>query len=122
MTLERVRAGEAAERRAAEFLAEAGYRILARRFRTRMGEVDLVAQDGPTVVFVEVKARSSGAFGGPEAAVDARKQSRIVKAALAFLQSRNFSNAPLRFDVVAVDPAGLRHIPDAFQAPGGYTR
>ncbi|MBI5202615.1 MAG: YraN family protein [Elusimicrobia bacterium] len=107
--------GLAAEGRAAEYLRNRGYRILERRFRTKAGELDLVAEDGEEIVFVEVKARASGDFGGPEGAVTGEKQRRLVRAAEFYLSLRGKEEAPSRFDVVAVTPEGIRHHPDAFR-------
>jgi putative endonuclease len=118
---DRLRFGKAAELAAESFLAGKGYRILARGWRTRMGEVDLIARDGGTVVFVEVKARSSGLFGPAEAAVDRRKQGRIVRASLAYLQRERLDGVPVRFDVVALQGGEIRHVQDAFAAEG-WTR
>ena len=110
-------AGARAERQAEEFLKARGMRILARNFRTRFGEIDLVAQDGETVVFVEVRARSSGAFGAAQETVTLAKRRRIIRTAAAYAQSRRL-DAPLRFDVVALSPQGTLHIPAAFDATG----
>ena len=107
--------GLEAEREAARFLEASGLVILDRRYRTRLGEIDLVARDGAEVVFVEVKARSSDSFGGPEAAVDRAKRKRLARAAQAYLTLRGLGDAPARFDVVAVTPDGIRHLADAFR-------
>ena len=110
-------AGARAERQAEEFLKERGMRILARNFRTRFGEIDLVAQDGDTVVFVEVRSRSSDAFGTAQETVTLAKRRRIIRTAMAYAQSRRL-DAPLRFDVVALSPQGPLHIPAAFDSTG----
>ncbi len=94
------RIGEEAEELAARFLAQHGLAILARNYRTRFGEVDLVAREGATLVFVEVRARSWAAFGGAAASVDRRKQRRVVAAARHFL-ARLRAEPPCRFDVLA---------------------
>lgn len=105
----RVRArlrGEAAEELAARFLAAQGLAILARNYRTRLGEVDIVAREGAVLVFLEVRLRSWAAWGGAAASVDARKQRRIVAAARHYL-SRLRAEPPCRFDVLTLDgPAG----------------
>ncbi|MBI5503783.1 MAG: YraN family protein [Deltaproteobacteria bacterium] len=108
--------GREAEDAAAEFLRRRGYEILGRNVRTARGEIDLVARDGDTWVFVEVKARrSTGAAGGLEA-VDARKQRRLSRLALDFLARGGLGEAPARFDVVAVDGRSLActHVVNAF--------
>lgn len=111
------RRGESAARR---HLEEAGYRILAARFRNRLGEIDLVARDGETIVFVEVKTRRSRSRGRPEEGVTEAKQRRLARVADSFLSSRRLQGRDCRFDVVAVEEAGdgsleIRHIPDAFR-------
>ena len=80
-----------------------GYAILARRYRTRYGEIDIIAQQGQTIVFVEVKARVTDEFGGGAAAVSPWKQQRIVRMALDYLARSRLTNVPCRFDVVTVD-------------------
>ena len=106
--------GDESEEKACRFLKERGYRIVARNWRTRTGEVDIVARVEGILVFVEVKARSSDGFGGPEAAVDRAKQRRIVSAALSFMEVTECV-LPTRFDVVAIRPGSVRLHQDAFQ-------
>lgn len=79
-----------------------GYEILAQNYRAMRGEIDLVAQDGDCIVFVEVKTRRTLKFGLPQAAVTAQKQRQISKVALAYLQTHNLFDAPCRFDVIAI--------------------
>jgi putative endonuclease len=108
--------GGAAEERAARFLAERGLAIVARNYRTRRGEIDLVARDGTTLVFVEVRMRAGASFGGALASIDARKQARIAAAARHFLMRCGSGDVPCRFDVVTLDgdkPAWLRGAFDA---------
>lgn len=95
-------AGETAARRALE---ARGYRILAARFRTRFGEIDLVARAGEVIVFIEVKTRTSRRFGDPATAVTPQKQQRLVAIASDFLVRHRLHRAPARFDVVAVTVA-----------------
>jgi putative endonuclease len=83
-------------------LCRRGYAILARRYRTRYGEIDVVAREGTTVVFVEVKTRYGDAFGGGSAAVTPWKQQRIVRMATDYLARHGLLDAPCRFDVVTV--------------------
>jgi len=94
--------GKEGEDRAAKFLKKQGYRILERNYRTRSGEIDLIALHEGTVVFVEVKTRTNEAFGSPELAVNARKQSRMIKAALGYIRYKKLHQVPCRFDVVAI--------------------
>ena len=77
--------------------------ILARRHRTRYGEIDIIAREGETIVFIEVKARRDVAFGGAGAAVTMWKQRRIVRMASDYLARHGLLEAPCRFDVVAID-------------------
>ena len=114
--------GRRGEEAAAEHLEALGYRIVTRRFRTRAGEIDLVAEEAGTLVFVEVKARGSLACGRPADFVDGRKRGRLLRAAAAFLQRRGGPDRPCRFDVVEIlaPPGGhlrVHLIRDAFQAP-----
>ncbi len=94
--------GNRGEKLAAKYLERAGYRILARQFTCRAGEIDLIALDGGTVVFVEVKSRRSDAAGHPAEAVTEKKQSQMVRAALFYLKRYNLLEQPSRFDVVAI--------------------
>lgn len=106
--------GRAAEENACRFLRSRGYEIVARNWRTVRGEIDVVARDGSTLVFVEVKSRSRSDFGGPEAAVHPAKQRRLIAAARDFL-SRTGCRLPVRFDVVAFLEGEPRLYRDAFQ-------
>ena len=98
--------GKRAERLAAEYLQRLGYRILATNYRSTVGEIDIVAHDKGTIVFVEVKARSSHRFGSPKAAVTPAKQRKVSMAALDYLKRSGNIDARARFDVVAIDTAG----------------
>lgn len=107
MTAPHLRKGQAAEAGAAEVLENAGLTILARNVRFKCGEIDLIARDGTSVVFVEVRARRSAAFGRPEETVDARKQARLIAAAELWLQRHDpAGTAACRFDIIAVEGAG----------------
>jgi putative endonuclease len=110
--------GKAGEDRAAKFLADQGYRILERNYRTPHGEIDLIALHQGTIVFIEVKTRTSDAFGAPELAVTPQKRLRMVKSALGYIKHRKLHQAPCRFDVVAISAAaetGLSLIQNAFE-------
>jgi putative endonuclease len=114
--------GQLGEDLACAELQRRGYAILARRFRTRLGEIDIVADDGGTLVFVEVKTRAGPAFGDGAAAVTAWKQRRVSLVAMEFLaRQRAWNNRPCRFDVVSVDVAagpGRRGSVEVF--PGAF--
>ena len=109
--------GRRAEQAAAEFLEKRGLRVIARNYRCRGGEIDLVCRDGATLVFVEVRLRSDPRFGGAAASVTVAKQGRIALAAQHYLAAYRLHDAPCRFDCVLIDgeapPEWLR---DAFQA------
>ena len=107
-------AGERAEALAAEFLAARGLTILERNFRRRCGELDLIARDGDTLVFVEVRLRTRGDFGGAAASITAKKRARIAAAAGLYL-ARLSRTPPCRFDAVlldAIDPARIEWLKD----------
>jgi len=102
-------AGRAAEDLAARFLDGQGLHVVARNFRTKRGEIDLVARDGATLVFVEVRFRRSESHGGAAESITAAKQARMVAAAQVFLL-RQRGDPPCRFDAIlldALDPARI---------------
>jgi putative endonuclease len=102
--------GQRGEAEAARYLRRLGYKIVARGSRSHLGEIDLVAVDGQTVVFVEVKTRESVASGHPAEAVNAEKQRRLTRLGLSFLKHHGLLEYPARFDVVAITwPADARH-------------
>ena len=94
--------GDRGEAAAARFLKRSGLRIVERGHDSPLGELDIIALDGRTVVFVEVKTRTSSDAGHPTEAIDATKQRRMTPAALAYLKSKRLLNNAARFDVVAV--------------------
>ena len=98
--------GKRSERLAAEFLKRTGYRIIETNYRSKMGEIDIIAKEKGTIVFVEVKARSSSRFGSPKGAVTPAKQRKISMAALDYLKQSGQAGVSARFDVVAIDTAG----------------
>lgn len=115
------RRGEAAAR---AFLERRGVRILVENFACAAGEIDLVGRDGDTLIFVEVKTRTSAAFGPPQLAVHRRKQHQIVRAAEWYLAERRTPEVACRFDVLAVTfpkgdaPPQIEWVRDAFPAGG----
>ncbi|MBQ6442392.1 MAG: YraN family protein [Lachnospiraceae bacterium] len=113
--------GEDKEQLAADYLEAAGYEIIERNFRCRMGEIDLIAKDRDTLVFTEVKYRVNHKAGLPEEAVDCKKQRTIGKVALYYLKTRiRRMDAPCRFDVIAIDGEEIRHHINAFSYEGAY--
>ncbi|MBV7484506.1 YraN family protein [Bordetella sp. BOR01] len=112
-------AGSAHESQALRLLASAGLVPLARNLHCRTGEIDLVMRDGDTLVFVEVRARASGRYGGAAASVGRAKQARLLRSAallLPDLAHRHWSGRipPVRFDVVAFEAGGVHWLPAAF--------
>ena len=102
MSLTGKRTGKRGEELAAAYLAEAGYRIVERNYRCLFGEIDIVAWEGETLVFAEVKSRRSEAYGTPQLAVGHEKQKKISRIALHYLSEKRLCRSPARFDVVAV--------------------
>jgi putative endonuclease len=119
VTRDRQRCGREGEERAAAFLAVCGFTIVARNVRAAAGEIDLVALDGDTLVFCEIRTRRSGAQGGALESVTPAKQRQVVRVAQHFLarHPRLYAHA-IRFDVVAIDmrddTAAITHVRDAF--------
>lgn len=117
--------GDRAEKAAARFLRRNGLRILSRNVKLPAGELDIVALDGRTLVFVEVRSTEGPDCTRPTESVDAEKQRKLTNLATAFLRRHDLLGNPARFDVVAVSwPANRRepsivHFPDAF-APTGH--
>jgi putative endonuclease len=117
--------GAEGEHAAKAYLRAQGFRILHENYSTPLGEIDLIAREGDVITFVEVKTRTSGEFGPPQASVTRQKQRQIVKVAELFLQRHRLSGAACRFDVVAVTFAGSQAgqpeillIRDAFSSEG----
>lgn len=110
--------GQQSESLAARLLKQRGYTILETNYRTPLGEIDIIARDRDTIVFVEVKARRSLGFGGPKWAVTLKKQRKISMVALYYLKTTRQSQAKARFDVVAIrslaEPPQVEIIRNAF--------
>jgi putative endonuclease len=119
MTYQKQKIGEAGEAIAARHLKKNGYRIIEKNYRTQLGEIDLIAKEKDTIVFVEVKSRRSRHFGNPKAAVTLQKQRKISMVALQYLKATRRSNASARFDVAAVtitrDKPRVEIIKNAFE-------
>ena len=115
--------GQEGEAAAEQYLRRKGYRIVARNLRSQLGELDLVAEDGRVLVFVEVKARRTGAFGGAIYAVHQRKQEKLIQLAALYLARHHIKDRLCRFDVVLLQavgdgPAQIEHIQNAFEVSG----
>jgi len=113
--------GDEAEERACEYLRSKGYEIVVRNWRSRSGEIDIIAREGDVLVFVEVKSRSQRTHGGPEGSVDSPKQRRIISSARMFLAQ---TGCPLatRFDVVTLVGERVRLYRDAFRVDEACSR
>jgi putative endonuclease len=109
------RVGTRAEDLAADYLLGKGYTIVTRRWHARGGELDLVALDGDVLVFVEVKARS-GRWSTPEEAISEVKIERFLEAVRQYSAETGQTEREARYDVIAIDPSGIRHYRDAFRA------
>lgn len=119
--MNRRKLGAGYEEAAAAYLVTQGYEILCKNYRCRVGEIDLIARDQETLVFVEVKYRASTAVGSAMEAVDERKQKVLVKTALYYLTTQYCSlDVDCRFDVVGIDGEQFTHLKDAFQAGDYY--
>ena len=118
------RPGEPGESTACAYLERLGFTILARNYRCRAGEVDVVAREGETTVFVEVKERLTASHGEGHEAVTATKRRRIVRAARLYAAANGLSESPLRFDVLSIARDGtegasrIRHDRGAFDSDG----
>lgn len=111
--------GSEGENLAVAFLKKKGYRILAKNYKTFIGEIDIIAEDGETVVFVEVKTRKNDMFGYPFESVNSRKRQKLKNLALLYLKKRG-EELPVRFDVLSIvylenGRRMIDHIRDAFE-------
>lgn len=119
--------GDEGEGRAEAYLRQRGFRILGRNVRTPLGELDLVADDQGVLVFVEVKRRRTGTFGGAIEAVDARKRAKLIQLAAQYLAQHRIRNRACRFDVVLLQDdvtttEAVQHIANAFDLDGDDLR
>ena len=104
MTEARQNLGKSGEDLAAQELESRGYALVERRYRTAHGEIDIIARDGETIVFVEVRRRSTGQCGTAAESVTPAKQRRVIRMAIAYLSSHGlYDRCPVRFDVVGID-------------------
>lgn len=124
MSKERISLGSKGEELAADLLRNNGYKILYRNYKTKLGEIDIIARDKDIICFIEVKTRSSDRFGSGSEAVSRIKQRQITKAALSFLKEKSFLDKKARFDVVSLDCSSaepkLDLIKDAFELDGSF--
>ncbi len=125
MSKKRFYLGKNGEALAEEFLKNTGYSILARNYRTKLGEIDIIAREKETICFVEVKTRTGERFGLPEEALTYHKQQRISRASLVFLNENKLFDQKARFDVVSImqsgDTAKINLIRNAFELDERFT-
>ena len=112
MTIHRIRLGKWGEGVAVRFLQEKGYVLVATNYRCRWGEVDIVAQEGDDLVFVEVRTRRSVLYGTPEESITAVKARKLVATAQEFLQAHDQVHAGWRIDLIAIRLDGDRRVQD----------
>lgn len=119
MTKERLDLGNLGERLALQKIKHLGYKCIERNYRCSLGEIDLIARDGESLVFIEIKTRRGSSTGRAKEAVNQRKIRQISKAALAYMKANNCWDTKARFDVVAVNITGDREeievVKDAFE-------
>ena len=108
--------GREGEKKAEKFLRKKGYTIIAKNYRTPVGEIDIIAQKNEVLVFIEVKNRSSSKFGTGAEAVTAKKQNKIIRSAQLYMKKYCEGEANCRFDVISIDAKHIRHIENAFTA------
>ncbi len=106
--------GRAGEVKAEEFLREKGYKILKTNYKTSLGEIDIIALDQNTTVFIEVKTRANDVFGAPSESVDIKKQKKYFRVATEYLKREQKTDEEVRFDVVEIENGQINHIIDAF--------
>ncbi len=113
--------GQEYEDLACAYLKKNGFSLKQRNYRSAGGEIDIIATDGKTLVFLEVKGRSNEKFGSPFEAVNKSKQIKIIKTALHFIKQNNIKPEEIRFDVVGIMPdSKIEHLKNAFQTEGYF--
>ena len=121
MTEQRLTLGKWGEEQAARFLRRRRIKVVARNLRTPVGEIDIIARQGKTLIFAEVKTRRCAGYGAPQEAVGPTKQRQILRAASWYLNDKGWQDLQPRFDVLAVrvvnDQVQIEHITDAFGLP-----
>ena len=106
--------GKAAEEKAASYLKSLGYEILERNFRSKFGEIDIIAKDKDTLVIVEVRSKSYSFFGTPEETISKSKAKKIIKTAEFYIQTKNPNFENVRFDIISILHNNISHIKNAF--------
>ncbi len=118
------RIGNKGESIAEEYLKQKGYKIIQRNYRCRFGEIDIIAKDGNTVVFTEVRTKQNNNFGSPQESITPAKIEKISKASLSFIQEKKMAGFSYRFDLIAITFSqgrqNIEHIENAFMPSNGY--
>ena len=126
MTFARISSGKSGEEKAVSYLRKEGYKIIERNYRTKLGEIDIIADYEGCVCFVEVRAKNNPAFGLPEETILKKKQLQISRIALAYIKSRGLEDKNCRFDVVSVEGVDspcpqIKLIKNAFELDPRYS-
>lgn len=125
MTFERLDLGKKGEGLAVKYLERQGYKIIARNYKTKLGEIDVIGDERGCICFIEVRSVNSRRFCSPEDTINNRKQGRIAKAALSYIKRHGLEDASCRFDVVCIEDAdtnlpNIRLIKNAFELERRY--
>ena len=125
MSKERISLGKHGEELASEFLESAGLRIIVRNYRNKTGEIDIIARDQETLVFVEVKTRKSLTYGQPYEAVSRKKQKQICRLALYYMTRNKLHDQAVRFDVISIvmtsnENPKIEHLINCFEADRSF--
>jgi len=125
MTFARITSGKRAEDLAVSFLKKEGYKILARNYKTRLGEIDIIGNNKDCICIVEVRSMNTGRFGLPEYTINRKKRNQITKAALSYIKRYGLEERESRFDVVCIEDADsvlpkVRLIKNAFELDSQY--
>ncbi len=124
---DRKEVGAKGEKLAAKFLKRKGYKIIQRNYKCKLGEIDIIAEQDRTIVFVEVKTRRTQEFGPPQYAITAAKRGQISRVALLYIREKKMVEQSCRFDVIAITfppesrKPRIEHIENAFQLSRRYT-
>ncbi len=113
--------GRHGEELAAAYLIKHGFRIIEKNYRNHFGEIDIIAEEAGTVVFIEVKLRNLISYGHPVTAVDKWKQMRLSRIAAGYITEKRLTERPCRFDVVSIYKGNIELIKDAFEMPEGLS-
>ena len=114
--MDKITKGKAGEATALNYLRSKGFKITGVNWETKIGEIDIIAESGGVLVFVEVKARASFTYGNPSQAVDYRKQRKLSMMAAQYIKQKKLFDIPARFDVIEIVGDWMNHIENAFES------